>query len=70
MTPPAKVQTFEVTQLVAPPSRLRQQTFPAMQALPSRQPMVAPPMHEPPRSMHMAPPCVMQQDWTPGTQVV
>jgi len=42
-TPPAKPQTEGVTQLAAPPTRLRQQTLPAPQAAPSRQLMLAPP---------------------------
>jgi hypothetical protein len=70
MTPPAKLHVAEVTQLVAPPSRLRQQTLPPVQAEPSRHPMFAPPMHVAPALMHIAPACVTQQDCDPGTQVV
>src|SRR6185295_19110668 len=42
-SPPAKSHTVGGAQVVAPPIRLRQQTFPAVQDEPSRQPMVAPP---------------------------
>ena len=41
-TPPVNVQIGVATQLVAPPSRLRQQTAPLAQALLSRQPMLGP----------------------------
>jgi len=64
------LQVAVVTQLVAPPSRLRQQTLPPVQAEPSRHPMFAPPMHVAPALMHMVPVCVTQQDCTPGVQVI
>lgn len=43
MIPPAKLQVEGVTQLAAPPSRLRQQMLPAEQAAPLRQLIEAPP---------------------------
>ena len=58
------------TQLAAPPSRLRQQTLPVAQALPSRQPMLAPPGQVALASMHGPSRCWMQQAWAPGMQVV
>jgi hypothetical protein len=44
--------------------------LPAEQAEASRQPMLAPPMHEAPALMHIAPACVTQQDCVPGVQVI
>ena len=53
MMPPAKSQTDAVTQLAAPPSRLRQQMLPAKQAAPLRQLIDAPPGQLAWASMHM-----------------
>jgi len=69
-TPPVNVQIGVATQLVAPPSRLRQQTVPLAQALLSRQLMLAPPEQVALAAMHIVEVGVMQQVWAPGMQTV
>jgi hypothetical protein len=69
-TPAANVQTGALTQLVAPPSRLRQQMLPPVQAPLSRQPTLAPPVQGAPAAMHIVEFGWKQQACCPGTQVV
>ena len=70
MTPPANEQTVGLTQLEAPPSRLRQQEVPPVHDPLSRQPMLAPPGQVALASMHIVEFGWKQHDCTPGTQAV
>jgi hypothetical protein len=68
-TPPVNEHRGATVQLEPPPSRLKQQTLPLEQALPSRQSRLAPGQAVL-AGTHIVESVWKQQDSTPGTQVV
>jgi len=69
-TPPAKLHTDWVTQLVAPPITLRQQMLPPVQAALLRQARLAPPGQVCVASMHVVPLDWTQQAWVPAAHLI